>query len=162
MRLRRALEVAVQLSFAVSALALLVMVFVLVADVAMANLLRRPISGTFDVVETTLVFLVFLGFPITFLRGGHIAVDIIDHVVSPETVRRLKVLAWVITLAFLVFFAWQMTYPALDAFRFGERKQELGLPLWVLWLPMIFGIGLSAATLVAVLIRGDAAPKDDE
>lgn len=162
MRLRRALEAVVTASFALAALALLVMVCALVADVAMANVFRRPISGTFDIVETTLVFLVFLGFPITFLRGGHIAVDIVDHLVSPAAIRRLKVLAMAITLGFLVFFAWQMVYPALDALRFGERKQELGLPLWVLWVPMILGIVLSAVALVAVLAGGESEPPEDD
>jgi TRAP-type transport system small permease protein len=145
-----------------AAVALVVMVVALVVDVAMSNLFRRPIIGMFDLVESTLVVLVFMGFPATFLRGGHIAVDVVDHFVSPKTVDRLKWLAAAVSLLFLVFLAWQMVGPALDAFRFGERKQELGLPLWALWIPMILGIVLSAVALLAVLLRSvPPARKED-
>lgn len=141
-----------RMSSLVAATALVVMVLAIVVDVAMANLFNQPISGVFDLVETTLVILVFMGFPVTFLRNGHIAVDVIDHFVSPAVVARLKWLAAVVSMLFLLFFAWQMASPALDAFKFGERKQELGLPLWVLWVPMILGFVLSAVALVAVLV----------
>jgi TRAP-type C4-dicarboxylate transport system permease small subunit len=148
-------------SSAVAAGALLIMVLALVADVAMANLFKHPINGTFDFVESTLVVMVFMGFPATFLRSGHIAVDVIDHFVSPATIARLKQVAAVVSLLFLLFFAWQMFTPALDAFKFGERKQELGLPLWVLWIPMILGFVLSAVALVAV-ISSAAKPPEEE
>jgi TRAP-type C4-dicarboxylate transport system permease small subunit len=148
-------------SSAVAATALLIMVLALVADVAMANLFKHPINGTFDFVESTLVVMVFMGFPATFLRGGHIAVDVIDHFVSPATTARLKYLAVVVSLLFVLFFAWQMVTPALDAFKFGERKQELGLPLWALWIPMILGFVLSAVALVAVVFSA-AKPRKEE
>ena len=147
-------------SSAVAASALLVMVLALVADVAMANLFKHPINGTFDFVEATLVVMVFMGFPATFLHGGHIAVDVIDHFVSPATIARLKQLAAIVALVFLLFFAWQMVSPALDAFRFGERKQELGLPLWALWIPMILGFVLSAVALVAVVLSAAKPPEE--
>lgn len=148
------------LSSAVAAAALLIMVLAVVADVAMANLFNRPISGTFDLVESTLVVLVFMGFPATFLRGAHIAVDVVDHFVSPATVARLKLVAAAVSLLFLLFFAWKMVAPALDAFKFGERKQELGLPLWVLWVPMILGFVLSAVALLAVVFPAAKPPED--
>lgn len=141
-----------KVSSVVAAAALAVMVVAIVVDVVMANLFKQPITGTFDLVETTLVIGVFMGFPITFLRNGHIAVDVIDHFVSPAAVARLKWVAAAVSMLFLLFFAWQMASPALDAFKFGERKQELGLPLWVLWIPMILGFVLSAVALVAVLV----------
>lgn len=147
-------------SSAVAAGALLIMVLALVADVAMANLFKRPINGTFDFVEATLVVMVFMGFPATFLRSRHIAVDVVDHFVSPATVARLKQLAAVVSLLFLLFFAWQMVSPALDAFKFGERKQELGLPLWALWIPMIVGFVLSAVALVAVVFSAARPPEE--
>jgi TRAP-type C4-dicarboxylate transport system permease small subunit len=153
----------VRLSTVLSAVALAVMMLTSVADVVMANLFNRPITGAFDVVETTLVLTVFLGFPATFAAGGHIAVDVVDFFVSPATLARLKIVAKLLTCLFLAFLAWQMFAPAQDAFRFGERKQELGLPLFVLWIPMIFGIALSAVmTLVSLRSRNDAAAPPKE
>jgi len=140
-------------SFA-AALALIAMMLTTVADVAMATLLKRPIIGAYDMVETMLVFSVFLGIPATFLRNGNIVVDVVDLAVSKATVRRLKQLAQFLTLVFLVLLFCNMITPALDAYKFGDKKQELGLPLWVLWLPILIGVLLSAIAVLASMIRG--------
>ena len=111
-------ETLTRLCTALSSLALIVMMLVSVAVVMMANLFGRPIGGVFDLVESTLVLVVFLGFPATFLGGNHIAVDVIDFFVSPKTVTRLKILGKLLSFAFLVFLAWQMMAPALDSFKY--------------------------------------------
>jgi len=140
-------------SFA-AAIALIAMMLTTVADVAMATLFKRPIIGAYDMVETMLVVSVFLGIPATFLRDGNIVVDVVDFFVSKEAVRRLKQLAQFLTLVFLVLLFWNMITPALDAYKFGGKKQELGVPLWVLWLPMLLGVLMSAIAVLMSLIRG--------
>ncbi len=140
-------------SFA-AAIALIAMMLTTVADVAMATLFKRPIIGAYDMVETMLVFSVFLGIPATFLRNGNIVVDVVDFFVAKETVRRLKQLAQLLTLVFLVLLFFNMITPALDAYKFGDKKQELGLPLWVLWLPIMIGVLMSAIAVLTSLIRG--------
>jgi len=140
-------------SFA-AAIALIAMMLTTVADVAMATLFKRPIIGAYDMVETMLVFSVFLGIPATFLRNGNIVVDVVDFFVAKETVRRLKQLAQLLTLVFLILLFCNMVTPALDAYKFGDKKQELGLPLWVLWLPMLVGVLMSAIAVLTSLIRG--------
>lgn len=147
---------------ALSAMALLVMMLALVADVLMSNIFRSPIVGTFDLVETTLVLTVFLGFPSTFLFGSHIAVDVIDFVVSRGTVSRLKKAGSLMSVIFLVFLGSQMIEPALDALKFGERKPELGLPLFAIWVPMIFGIAVSALMALVLIVKGHAQASDDK
>ena len=141
----------------VAALALVAMMLVTVADVALANLLKRPIIGAYDLVESTLIISVFLGIPATFLRNGNIVVDVVDFFVSPATVRRLKFLAEVATLVFLLLLLFNMVTPALDAYKFGGKKQELGLPLWVLWVPMLLGVLLAALAVLESLVRGRRA-----
>jgi TRAP-type C4-dicarboxylate transport system permease small subunit len=140
-------------SFA-AAIALVAMMLTTVADVAMATLFKRPIIGAYDMVETMLVFSIFLGIPATFLSNGNIVVDVVDFFVSRATVRRLKQLAQILTLVFLALLFCNMITPALDAYRFGERKQELGMPLWVLWLPILLGVLMSALAVLVSLIRG--------
>jgi len=143
---------------AAAAIALAAMMLVTVADVALANLLKRPIIGAYDLVESTLIVSVFLGIPATFLRNGNIVVDVVDFFVSPATVRRMKVLAEIATLVFLVLLLYNMITPALDAYKFGGKKQELGLPLWVLWLPMLLGVLLAALAVLYRLVRSRGAP----
>jgi TRAP-type C4-dicarboxylate transport system permease small subunit len=140
-------------SFA-AAIALIAMMLTTVADVAMATLFKRPIVGAYDMVEAMLVVSVFLGIPATFLRNGNIVVDVVDFLVAEATVRRLKRLAQFLTLLFLVLLLWNMITPALDAYRFGDRKQELGLRLWVLWLPILLGVLMSAIAVLVALLRG--------
>ena len=152
----------VRICSALSALALVLMMSVTVVDVLMANLFRHPIVGVFDLVETTLVLVVFLGFPATFLANSHIAVDVIDLVTSPANVARLKIVAKLLTFVFLIFLAWQMINPAHDAFKFGERKQELGLPLYILWIPMIFGIAVSALMVFLSLFERETSSAADK
>ena len=148
-------------SFA-AAIALVAMMLTTVADVAMAALFKRPIIGAYDMVETTLVFSVFLGIPATFLRNGNIVVDVVDFFVSGGAVRRLKQLAQILTLVFLVLLFCNMITPALDAYRFGEKKQELGMPLWVLWLPILLGVLMSAIAVLMLLIRGSQSADGGE
>ena len=142
-----------------AAIALVAMMLTTVADVAMATLFKRPIVGAYDMVETTLLFSIFLGIPATFLQNGNIVVDVIDFFVAKRTVRRLQQLAQILTLVFLILLFWNMITPALDAYRFGGKKQELGVPHWVLWLPILLGVLLSAIAVLTALIHG--APRAD-
>jgi len=124
-------------------LALIVMMLISVADVLMAKLFSHPITGTYDLVESALVFTVYLGIPATFLNNGNIVVDVVDFFASKATISRLKILAAIASFIFLVLLAWNMLPQAQDAYRFGDKKPELGLPLWVLWIPMLAGVCLS-------------------
>ena len=54
-----------------------------------------------------------------------------------------------------------MVEPAHDAYKFGERKQELGLPLYALWIPMIFGIAVSALMVIVSLFEKNTPATED-
>ena len=137
----------------IATLALVAMMLTSVADVSMAKIFTSPITGTYDIVETTLVFAVFLGIPATFLNHGNIVVDVVDFFSTEATIARLKILATILSFIFLVLLAWNMWPQAQDAFRFGDKKPELGLPLYVLWIPMLLGTCLSAIAVVVAAFR---------
>jgi hypothetical protein len=52
---------------------------------------------------------------------------------------------------------WAMISPALQAYDYGDRKLELGLPLWVVWL---FALSGMAGTMVCAI--GRAFEADDK
>jgi TRAP-type C4-dicarboxylate transport system permease small subunit len=135
-----------------STVSLVLMMLVTVADVSMANMLHMPITGTFDLVVTLLVFAVFLGIPITFQRDGNIVVDVVDHFVSNKTIRRLRFLARILSLLFLLVLMYNMLSPALDAYKYGEKKPELGLPLFVIWIPILIGVALSIWSVITTML----------
>lgn len=140
-----------------SAIALLVMMAVTVIDVGMSNMMHRPIIGAFDLVVTALVFAIFLGIPVTFQREGNIVVDVVDHFVPDSVVKKLRVLARILSLVFLAILLFCMVDPALDAYKYGERKQELGLPLYVIWIPMLVGVGFAIFGCIDSIVRGRRA-----
>lgn len=152
------LDHAVRLSSFIATLALIAMMLITVADVSMASIFKHPITGTYDMVETALVFSVFLGFPAIFLNNGNIVVDVVDFIASAETVRRLKIIAAILSFAFLVLLAWNMWPQAQDAYRFGDKKPELGLPLYILWIPMLIGTCLSALAVLVAAFRKSNPP----
>jgi len=136
---------------AAAAVAAGVMMCATVLDVLMANLFNRPMVGTFDLVETMLPCLVFLGIPRVFLRERNITVDIIDHVASPRAVVVLRMFAALAAFVFLAVMLWQMLWAARDAYTFGDRKPDLPIMLYVIWIPVLIGTAcalLAAATLV--------------
>jgi TRAP-type C4-dicarboxylate transport system permease small subunit len=133
--------------------ALFAMMMATVADVVLRGALRSPITGVYDLVESTLVLVVFLGIPQGFLRDEQITVDILDRFVPPGLLRWLKALAALATLLMLVLLAWNMVMPALEAYRFGDKKPDLPIPIFWLWIAMFAGILSSIAAMALIGLR---------
>ena len=140
-------------------LALVVMGSVTVADVALKYLFSQPITGAYDVVESLLPVVIFNGLPATLLRRQNIAIDLVDHLAGPRRTRLLVAAADVVMLAMLALIAWAMVAPALQAMEYGDRKLELGLPVWVIWAGAL--IGMAGSVLVAVALVARPPPAAD-
>ena len=147
------------------AVALFVMMMATVADVVLRGALRSPITGVYDLVESTLVLVVFLGIPQVFLRDEQITVDILDRLVPARLLLWMKAAAAVATLVLLVILAGSMVVPALETYQFGDRKPDLPIPIIWLWIAMFAGILSSLAVMalvgarqVAWAVRGRAIP----
>ena len=113
----------------IGSLALLVMTLWTVVDVATRYMLAKPLRGSIDLVEATLVMVVFLALPECFRRDEQITVDVLDHLVSERTIELLKLLAGTATLVFLALLCWTGIQPTLDAARFGDHKPDLPIPI---------------------------------
>jgi len=146
---------AVQLAAAMLALA--VMGSVTVADVFMKYLFSRPILGAYDLVESLLPVVVFNGLPATLLRRQNIVIDLVDHLAGPGRTRLLVAAADLVMLAVLAVIAYAMVAPALQALDYGDRKLELGLPVWVVWAGAMVGVAGSVLAALAVVLRGPPA-----
>ncbi len=130
-----------------ASVALLMLMLVTVVDVFLRYLFNKPLRGSYELVESLLVVVIFFGISATFLRRQNIVIDIIDSFVSPLVVRILVVLGDIATVACLVFTSWTMVTPALQAYSYGDRKLDLQLPLSALW--AVAFIGMAAAILCA-------------
>jgi TRAP-type C4-dicarboxylate transport system permease small subunit len=137
----------------IGVIALAIMMLSTVADVVLRALFRLPIKGTFDAVSSFLVPVIFCGMPAGFLRGRQIAVDIIDNVTGERLLSAIKFGASIVALLFLVMLIWHMVSPALDAYRFGDRKSDFPTPLYLLWLVMLVSVASSILMLGFVAAR---------
>ena len=84
-----------------SALFLMAMMLVTVADVLLRAFFNLPITGAYDLVQLFLVGTVFLSIPEVFLDDENIVVDFIDHVFGPAAIGCLKTVASVAGFIFV-------------------------------------------------------------
>jgi TRAP-type transport system small permease protein len=135
-----------------AAVALVVMMLATVVDVTLRYSLNRPIPGTYDLVECMLVVFVFNGMAATFLQRRNIAIDIIDHFVGRRGMAFLVRLTDIVSIMMLGILIWAMITPAFQAYEYGDRKLELALPLYILWIVAIAGmLGSMIAAIGALL-----------
>ncbi len=138
---------------ALAAVALACMVLITVADVLRSNLVHRPIIGTFDMVQALLVFIVFLGIPQIFFIEGNITVDVIDHLAGKRMIAFLRMIGALLSFAYLGLLWYHMFAPALDALRFGDVTADLGVPVFWIWIPVLFGLPVALIAILFVIAR---------
>lgn len=144
-----------------AALALVLMMLVTVADVALRYVFNSPIRGSYDFVESMLVVLVFHGMSRAFMTRANIVIDILDPFLGRRITAVLIRLSDVLTLATLVIIGWAMSRIALQAFDYGDRKLELQLPLYVLWIAALTGLAGAMLAAIGALFTPPASSHDD-
>jgi TRAP-type transport system small permease protein len=140
----------VQLRLAMGAL--VVMIGVTVADVFLRYLLGTPIYGAYDIGESCLVVFVFHGIAAVFLNRRNIVIDLIDSVVGQRMTAALIRFSDALSVVLLSLLVWAMIAPAVQAFQYGDRKLELGLPVYILWLAALAGLLGTILCALGVLI----------
>ena len=134
--------------------ALIVMMAVTVADVFLRYLFNSPIRGSYELVEALLLVFVFHGMAAAFLTRKNIVIDIIDSFVPERVTRGLIRFSDVVSILALALIGWAMMRTALQAFEYGDRKLELGLPVYVLWMAALAGLaGTMLCAMGALLTR---------
>jgi TRAP-type C4-dicarboxylate transport system permease small subunit len=141
----------------VAMIAAAVIVVTTTADVVLRYGWGRPIHGAYDVVECMLVLFVFHGIAAVFFERGNITIDLVDHLVGLKAKLGLIRFADLVSIAALMLMTWAMISPALQAFDYKDRKLELGLPLWVVWLFALTGIVGTIICAIGALRDSDKA-----
>lgn len=133
-----------------AAVALTTMMLGTVLDVFFRYVFNKPLRISYDLVESMLVIYVFHGISSVFLARRNIVIDVIDQLVRPRILRGLAVIADLASVMCLLLFLWGMSEPAMQAYQYGDRKIELGVPLYILW-------GFALAGLLGTLACAVAA-----
>lgn len=140
----------------VAGLALASMMLVTVADVALRFLFNTPVRGTYDLVSVALLVMVMFGIAPVILQGADIVIDLFDRVLPAGVLRVLQSISALGAFCAFLFIGWSMWGPARDAWLYGDRSLELGLPLWSYWAVAfvgLFGILWAALALLAARIK---------
>src|SRR5262245_44639999 len=137
-----------------AALALVVLMMVTVTDVFLRYLFNSPVRGSYDMVESLLLVFVFNGMAAGFFLRRNVVIDLIDRAVGRRGTVVLVRIADLLSVICLALLMWAMLGPALQAYEYGDRKLELNLPIYVLWIVALASLaGTLVCALVALLAR---------
>jgi len=149
----------------IAGVALSVMMLVVVGDIVLRAVFDRPIQGAYDVVGISLLVMTTFGIAPVVARRGEIVIDLADAFFPESVLRVFAVVAALTGVLLFAFFTWAMIAPAVDAWRWGERSLELGIPKWPLWLVAFAGlVGIFWAYLLQLrlsLRKGPDAPGEE-
>lgn len=136
----------------IASAALVLMMLVVTGDVVLRAAFNTPVRGAYDAVSILLLIMVAFGVAPVLVNRGEIVIDLLDQVIGRRGVRLLASIASVLTMAVMLFFAWSAIDPARNAWRYGDRSLELGIPQWGLWALLAIGVlGILWAAIVQVL-----------
>jgi len=119
------------------------------------------IRGDFELIEVGCGVAAFLFLPLCQFRRGHISVDIFSTWLPRRLNVTLEGLWQLLFAAAWIALGWRLIFGMMESYGYHERTMLLRLPVWVVYLPALFGSALSA--LVAVWLSWavwrDAAPE---
>jgi TRAP-type transport system small permease protein len=144
------------------------MLFVLMAltavDVVGRYVLNRPLVGSLELTEIIMSMMIFAALPLVTAKGGHIAVDIADHLLPDSAKVWIDRLVNAACVAGLAVLTWRLAIKALQFARYGDSTATLLLPLYPLTWFMAIGTGLTAIVFLLRLISPEilrAPPRPD-
>lgn len=117
------------------------------ADIVM-RLFRRPILGTYDIVEFLGAMVVAFAMAQTTIKQGHVSVQVVVVRFSPRVQKFVYLTTHLLSIALFALLAWECVRYGNDLQASGEVSMTLQLP----FLPLLYGIAMSAAMVCLVLV----------
>ena len=137
-----------------AALALTILMLITVVDVFLRYLFNSPVRGSYDMVESMLIVFVFNSVAAGFFMRRNVVIDLIDSAVGRRATAVLIRMADLLSVVCLGLLLWAMLGPAIQAYEYGDRKLELNLPIYVLWILAFLGAtGAIFCALVTLVAR---------
>lgn len=136
------------------ALVVAFMMLITSGDVVMRYVFNSPITGTFELMEFSLVAVAFLSFAYVQQQRGHITVEFIAERVSPRWRASMDLVVLVIVFPIMLIMVWQTAEQALEAWRTGDVTMGLiKFPLAPAKATVPLGIALLSLRVFSQIVR---------
>ena len=112
-----------------SAIALFLMMVLTFCDVIARKLIGNSIAGATELTEVLMLLTIFLGMPLTSLRGEHVAFDLLDAWLPRRGRKMQRRISHLLCILALSGAAWLVELRAMRTVEDGDRTAQLGLPL---------------------------------
>lgn len=117
------------------------------ADIVL-RLFRRPILGTYDIVEFLGAVVVGFAMAQTTIERGHVAVQLVVTKFPPGIQKGIYLITHLLSIFLFTLVAWECVRYGNDLRISGEVSMTLKLPFF----PILYGIAFSAAIVCVVLL----------
>ncbi len=144
---------------ALGACAICVMGGITIIDIALRGIFNRPIQGSYEIVQLSLVTAIYAGLGETFRRSTNIVVDLIDFVAPRFSRRVLLPLADLLSFVVVAVFFVGAIRQGMAVAGYGDTTMDLKIAIYWYWIPVIVGFGWALACLVLGFRAGRG--KDD-
>jgi len=106
-----------------------------------------------EFVTYSIVAATFVGSPYVLFVKGHVNVDLLPHYLSGPAKKLMAILASLLALVFCAVLAWQSYDLFMESFEGGWVTDTVWeLPLWITYLPMVWGMGLLCLQYIAEIL----------
>jgi TRAP-type C4-dicarboxylate transport system permease small subunit len=131
-------------------------VLLVTADVAARNL-ARPLAWSVSLTEYLLIYVTFLPMPALVRGKGHVCADFV-RTYLPVSIRRvLESAVYVLCVAICLYLGWVAFASLIDSVRTGAYDvRTFDMPRWLIFLPMVIGLWLSALEFLRYLLGRDS------
>jgi TRAP-type C4-dicarboxylate transport system permease small subunit len=140
----------------------MVAIFVLMMVLSAGRPLGINVPAGDDLVSWCMAAMAFLGLAHTFRHGEMIRVGLVIDRFSGRTRHVMEIIALIIGVGFIGFFAWHAGWMTYDSFRFHEKAQGvLPVPLWIPQLGYSSGLIILFVAFVdeTIHVLGGGAPR---
>lgn len=150
-------------ALAVCAAAMVLLAVLIVTYMIVARLLGASNYWEVELSIFLSVAAIFLASPYCLRTKGHVAVDLLGHILPAGTRRALRIFLGLIGLAVCIYLTVMGAEKFWEVFHTGERSNSLWKPyMWPLYLSVPVGLGLTAVQYVVELIAPDRPQPDIE
>lgn len=140
--------------------------YAVAALLTVADIIGRQVGysvpGVVDLVQLFVLGGAWLVIPYAFMTGAHVGVDLlVESLPRPLTnvMRGVAGLAAIALLGVMLYFCYATFQQQV---MFDDRSQQLGIPIFYYWVPLLFGVGLSIVGVGLGLMPSPSAAASTE